>query len=251
MKAGSRPFFCPHKNGTKVLVHPIGQFLLLGFPIFLMETPPIRILIAEDQADIRMALEAYVSFDPQMLLISSFANGLAAWDWFEANHDEIDVALLDIDMPGMNGIDLVGKIKGKNQQVQCLMCTVYEDNDRIFKALEAGASGYILKKSAANQILQAIRDIHFGGAPMSSEIARRVVQSFSQKRKAVDPSTFSLSNREMEILKLLEKGFLYKEIAAQLFISVETVRRHVHNIYEKLHVGNRTEAINKISGKTL
>jgi DNA-binding NarL/FixJ family response regulator len=116
--------------------------------------------------------------------------------------------------------------------------------------LEAGASGYLLKKSSASQILHAIREIESGGSPMSSEIARRVVQSFNQNKPEPGIEIQSLSPREMEILLQLEKGFLYKEIAAKLNISVETVRRHVHNIYDKLHVGNRTEALNKLSGKS-
>jgi DNA-binding NarL/FixJ family response regulator len=129
------------------------------------------------------------------------------------------------------------------------MCTIYEDSDRIFKALEAGANGYLLKKSSAPQILEAVREIYNGGAPMSSEIARRVVQSFNARNSNQNQEIQTLSPREMEIVKQLEKGFLYKEIASTLNISVETVRRHVHNIYEKLHVSNRTEALNKLAGK--
>jgi DNA-binding NarL/FixJ family response regulator len=152
-------------------------------------------------------------------------------------------------MPGMNGIELVGKIKQKFPQTQCLICTIYDDSDRIFKALKAGASGYILKKSASGQILDAIREINQGGSPMSSEIARRVVQSFYPQGTTTAPEVFPLTPRENEILKQLEKGYLYKEIASTYNISVETVRRHVHNIYEKLHVSNRTEALNKVAGR--
>ena len=209
----------------------------------------IHLIIAEDQEEIRLALGAYISFDKNMKCLADFSDGLSAWNWIEKNKEIIHVALLDIDMPGMNGIELVQKIKTKFPEIQCLMCTIYEDSDRIFKALEAGASGYLLKKSSASQILQAIREIEKGGAPMSSEIARRVVQSFNQKKPVPGVEIQSLSPREMEILLQLEKGFLYKEIASTLTISVETVRRHVHNIYEKLHVGNRTEALNKLSGK--
>jgi len=207
------------------------------------KTKQIRILIAEDQDDIRRAMEAYVGFDNDMLCVKSFADGLSAWNWFKANKDQIDVALLDIDMPGINGIELAQNIKKLRPEVECLMCTIYEDNDRIFKALEAGASGYLLKKSAATNILAAIKEIYAGGAPMSSEIARRVVQRFSPKPNKGEE--FELSPRETEILLHLEKGYLYKEIASLLNISVETVRTHVHNVYGKLHVNNRTEAINK------
>jgi DNA-binding NarL/FixJ family response regulator len=209
----------------------------------------IRVIIAEDQEDIRMALQAYVSFDPQLECLNVFSDGLSAWDWISKTNEVVDVALLDIDMPGLNGIELVEKIKDQFPKTQCLMCTIYEDSDRIFKALEAGANGYLLKKSSAPQILEAVREIYNGGAPMSSEIARRVVQSFNARNSNQNQEIQPLSPREMEIVKQLEKGFLYKEIASTLNISVETVRRHVHNIYEKLHVSNRTEALNKLAGK--
>jgi DNA-binding NarL/FixJ family response regulator len=214
-----------------------------------MPEEPIRVVIAEDQEDIRIALEAFISFDPGIRCLQVFPDGLSAWKWISDNGQLLDVALLDIDMPGLNGIELVEKIKNRFPSIQCLMCTVYEDNDRIFNALEAGASGYILKKSASRQILEAVHDIYQGGSPMSSEIARRVVQSFNKRKDRDVLQKFSLTNREQEILAQLEKGFLYKEIAHTLSISVETVRRHVHNIYEKLHVSNRTEALNKIAGR--
>lgn len=214
-----------------------------------MTAQPIRIVIAEDQDDIRMVLEAFVSYDKGMECLKVFPDGISAWEWFRTTEHEVDVAMLDIDMPGMNGIELVGKIKQKFPNTQCLICTIYEDSDRIFKALKAGASGYILKKSASGQILDAIREINQGGSPMSSEIARRVVQSFYPQGGNSPTEFFPLTPRENEILKQLEKGYLYKEIAANYSISVETVRRHVHNIYEKLHVSNRTEALNKVAGR--
>jgi DNA-binding NarL/FixJ family response regulator len=214
-----------------------------------MTAQPIRIVIAEDQDDIRMVLEAFVSYDKGMECLKVFPDGMSAWEWFRTTDQQVDVAMLDIDMPGMNGIELVGKIKQKFPQTQCLICTIYDDSDRIFKALKAGASGYILKKSASGQILDAIREINLGGSPMSSEIARRVVQSFYPQGTTTAPEVFPLTPRENEILKQLEKGYLYKEIAATYSISVETVRRHVHNIYEKLHVSNRTEALNKVAGR--
>ena len=214
-----------------------------------MSAQPIRIVIAEDQDDIRMVLEAFVAYDKGMECLKVFPDGMSAWEWFRTTDQQVDVAMLDIDMPGMNGIELVGNIKQKFPHTQCLICTIYEDSDRIFKALKAGASGYILKKSASGQILDAIREINQGGSPMSSEIARRVVQSFYPQGVTAPAEVFPLTPRENEILKQLEKGYLYKEIAATYSISVETVRRHVHNIYEKLHVSNRTEALNKVAGR--
>ena len=125
-----------------------------------------------------------------------------------------------------------------------MMCTVYDDDDHIFNALKAGASGYILKRTSPAQILEAIRDLHEGGSPMSSEIARRVVHSMQNGGKKTE-TVDVLTDRESEILDYLAKGYLYKEIASELYISKETVKKHIHNIYDKLHVQNRTEALNK------
>jgi DNA-binding NarL/FixJ family response regulator len=135
-----------------------------------------------------------------------------------------------------------------------MMCTVYEDDEKIFEALTAGASGYILKKTAPNKLLESIKELQDGGAPMSSQIARKVVAVFQQRQitentVAAPPMLHVLSNREKEILENLSKGLLYKEIAAALFISQETVRKHVYHIYEKLHVHNKVEAINKYFGR--
>jgi len=128
-----------------------------------------------------------------------------------------------------------------------MMCTVYEENEKIFEALRAGASGYILKKTAPARMLEAIKELYQGGSPMSSEIARKVVAAFQQKSE--DQEIKSLSTREKEILELLSKGLMYKEIAAELFLSLETVRKHVYHIYEKLHVANRVAAVNKFYGR--
>lgn len=209
----------------------------------------IRLIIAEDKSDIRSALEAFISFDSGLVCMGSFSDGQKAWDWLSSSNEVIDVALLDIDMPGINGIELSQKIKSIQPEAQCLICTIYDDSDKIFAALEAGASGYILKKSPPAKIIEAIHEVFQGGSPMTAEIARRVVQSFSKKTKATRHESSLLTPREKEILDLLALGFLYKEIAAQLFISTETVRRHVHNIYEKLHVSNRTEALIKYLGR--
>jgi DNA-binding NarL/FixJ family response regulator len=133
------------------------------------------------------------------------------------------------------------------------MCTVYEEDEKIFEALNAGASGYILKKTAPDKLLAAIRELYEGGAPMSSQIARKVVLAFQQKQSGTNDTNTeqlqSLSQREKEILEFLSKGLMYKEIAAQLFLSPETVRKHVYHIYEKLHVSNRVAAVNKYYGR--
>ena len=132
-----------------------------------------------------------------------------------------------------------------------MMCTVYEDDEKIFEALSAGASGYILKKTEPQKLLESIKELHEGGAPMSSQIARKVVATFQNKNTTTGPvnSLGVLSKREKEILEKLSKGLLYKEIADELFISAQTVRKHVYHIYEKLHVGNRIEAVNKYFGR--
>jgi DNA-binding NarL/FixJ family response regulator len=154
--------------------------------------------------------------------------------------------LMDIDLgDGMSGIDCIRSLRGRHPQMQFLMLTVYEDDDKIFSALKAGASGYLLKKSSPAKLLDAIRELHEGGSPMSSEIARRVVDTFQQSNEE-RLAQFNLSPREKEIAELLAKGLLYKEIADKLIISTETVRRHCHNIYKELHVSNRTEAMNKL-----
>lgn len=152
---------------------------------------------------------------------------------------------MDFNLPGgMNGIECIAQLKREHPDMQFMMLTVYEDDDKIFMALEAGASGYILKKTSPGELLEAIRDLYDGGSPMSSQIARRVV-AFFQKQAKPNPALEALTTREKEILDQLSKGYLYKEIASNLFISIETVRRHVHNIYEKLHVRSRTDAVNK------
>jgi DNA-binding NarL/FixJ family response regulator len=149
------------------------------------------------------------------------------------------------------GIDCVRLLKPKVPATNFMMCTVYEENEKIFQALTAGASGYILKKTAPARMLEAIRELYNGGAPMSSQIARKVVAAFQGKSAPIGDSDNlnTLSHREKEILEQLSKGLMYKEIAAELFISPETVRKHVYHIYEKLHVTNRVEAVNKYFGR--
>lgn len=158
-----------------------------------------------------------------------------------------DVALMDINLPGINGIEAVRKLKAQCSNTQFIMSTVYEDDESIFESLKAGASGYLLKKTAPSKILDSITEVYNGGSPMSSQIARKVIASFQQKKQSIDDAEI-LTQREKEILKSLAKGLRYKEIAGELNIGLETVRTHTRNIYEKLQVQSRTEAINKIMG---
>ncbi|MBO9573334.1 MAG: response regulator transcription factor, partial [Chitinophagaceae bacterium] len=185
-------------------------------------------------------------------LLASFSNAEDALQTLPVLKPQ--VVLMDINLgEGENGIDCVRKLKAENPEMLFMMCTVYEDDEKIFEALKAGASGYILKKTTPGRLIEAIHELRDGGAPMSSSIARKVVAAFqtpaTEEVALEKPSLDVLSNRESEILEHLAKGLLYKEIAAQLFISQETVRKHVYHIYEKLHVHNKVEAINKYFGR--
>ena len=151
---------------------------------------------------------------------------------------------MDINLPGISGIECIRRLREKGFTGQFMMFTVYDDDDSVFEALQAGAMGYLLKKSSPAQFLEAIREIMDGGSPMSAQIARKLVNVFNRQTKPA-PESDNLSKREREILELISKGFLYKEVAEKLFITTGTVKQHIHKIYEKLQVQNKTEAINK------
>lgn len=157
-----------------------------------------------------------------------------------------DVVLMDIGMPGMNGIECTKRLKDQYPELPVMMCTVYEDDEKIFEALKAGASGYIVKRTPPIQLLDAIRDLYNGGSPMSAPIARKVLNHLKGTTKAKQ-NAFELSTREQEVLNLLSEGFRNKEVADKLCISISTVKTHINNIYEKLHVTSRVEAMNKIN----
>ena len=208
----------------------------------------ISVCIVDDNNDIRSALEEIIRLADGYKLLGSFISGEEALKKIPIFHP--DVVLMDINLGGMSGIECVRRLKPEHPEILYMMCTVYEEDEKIFEALSAGANGYILKKTTPPKLLEAIRELNEGGAPMSSQIARKVVTAFQSKPVSTEASLISvLSNREKEILELLSKGMLYKEIAAQLFISQETVRKHVYHIYEKLHVNNRVEAVNKYFGR--
>ncbi len=207
-----------------------------------MNEDKIIVSIVEDTDDIREALRVLINGSTGFECVHVFADAEEALDNMPAN--DINVVLMDINLPGMDGIGCMKTLKPSMPDTQFMMCTVYDDDDHIFNALQSGASGYILKRTSPAQILEAIRDLHEGGSPMSSEIARRVVYSMQQNNKPSEAIEL-LTDRETQILDFLAKGYLYKEIAVELFISKETVKKHIHNIYEKLHVQTRTEALNK------
>lgn len=208
-----------------------------------MNDNKINVAIVEDIDDIRDAMRALINGSRGFECVHVFADAEEALQNMPSK--KIDVVLMDIGLPGMNGIECMKRLKPEMPKTQFMMCTVYDDDDHIFNALKSGASGYILKRTSPAQIIEAIRDLYEGGSPMSSEIARRVVKSM-QKSNTQSKAPEILTPRETEILDYLAKGFLYKEIAHELHISKETVKKHIHNIYDKLHVQNRTEALNKV-----
>lgn len=202
----------------------------------------IKVAIVDDDEGIRSSLSALIKRAAGLKLTGEFANGETALK--EIPKHLPDVVLMDINLPGMKGYDCVRLLKGAHPAVQFLMLTVYEDSDSLFNSLRAGASGYLLKRTASARLLEAIQDVFEGGSPMSPQLARRVVQFFS-KPAAQDAGLARLTPAEREFLDQLAKGYAYKEIAGRMNISIDTVRSYVRTVYEKLHVHSRTEAVVK------
>ncbi len=205
----------------------------------------IHVVIIEDIREIREGLQILIDTSEGFSCNRTFATAEQALA--ELPGHCADVVLMDIHLPGMSGIEAVRKLKTQCATTQFIMSTIYEDDDNIFESLKAGASGYLLKKTAPSRILDAITEVFNGGSPMSSQIARKVIASFQQK-SSIDEVNI-LTPKEKEILKALAKGLRYKEIADEMNISIETVRSHARKIYEKLHVQSRTEALNKVYGR--
>lgn len=201
----------------------------------------IKVALVEDNDDIRNSLQLLINSAAEFECKRVFSNAEEAINVIPEL--AVNVVLMDIDLPGMNGIECIRQLKQIRPELQFMMVTVYEDDDKIFDALSVGASGYLLKKTVPEKILTAIKELKEGGSPMSAQIARRLVNQF--QNPSINNETEVLSKREMEIIEQLAKGFLYKEIASKLSISVGTVKQHLHRIYEKLHVQNKTEALNK------
>lgn len=210
----------------------------------------IKVCIVDDNSQLRSTLQEIISMSEDYQCVGTMATAEQAIR--EIPEIKPDVVLMDINLGTLeSGIDCVRVLKPQLPATNFMMCTVYEEDEKIFEALRAGASGYILKKTTPSILLHAIRELYEGGAPMSSQIARKVVAAFSQQgAQRENPEEISkLTNREKEILEWLSKGLTYKEIAANLFLSPETIRKHVYHIYEKLHVTNRVEAVNKFFGR--
>jgi len=205
---------------------------------------PIRIAIIEDVEEYRNALQMMLNATPGFKCDLAYANGEKALE--DIPKERPGIVLVDIHLPGMSGIEVMGRLKKGFPKIQFMVLTVFEDDDRIFNALAAGASGYLLKSTPPGKIMEAISELYEGGSPMSTQIARKVVASFRHPTEEyANPYEQLLTQREKEVLELLSNGKLYRQIAQELFISMETVKSHCHNIYDKLHVTTRTEAINK------
>ena len=205
---------------------------------------PITLAIVEDLDEVREGLKNFLALSPDFKVLDTYKTGEEAA--VDIPRLQPDIVIMDINLPGMSGIDCVRATKKKNIRTQFMMFTVYENDEKVFEALKAGASGYLLKNTGLFHIVEALRELYEGGSPMSANIARKLVKNFQEQNEHEAPEDITLlSIRENEILHLLSQGLLYKEIAEQLGISTSTVRQHIHRIYEKLHVQNRTEAINK------
>jgi DNA-binding NarL/FixJ family response regulator len=205
----------------------------------------ITVAIVEDRNEIREGLKYVIEYTEGFECVGAYQDAESAIDGLIKTPPEI--ILMDIHLPQMSGIECVRLMKSKFESMQFLMFSIFEDDENIFEALKAGASGYILKKTPPQKVLDAIKELHEGGSPMSASIARKVITHF---QKPQTTSTQQLTPREKEILELLSKGFFYKEISDKFGTSTGTVRQQIHKIYEKLHVQNRTEALNKVFGNS-
>jgi DNA-binding NarL/FixJ family response regulator len=202
----------------------------------------IRVLIYEDNPQLREGLTMLIDGSDGFNVVASYKNcnniipELEAW--------KPDVILMDIDMPGVNGIEGLKKVREQNQDVKVLMLTVFDDNKNVFEALKNGANGYLLKKTPPAKLLEYIGDVASGGAPMTSSIATQVLKMFSEMPQQTN-NEYNLSDREKQVLQLLVNGYSYKMIANDMFIAIDTVRSHIKKIYEKLQVNSKSEAVAK------
>ena len=212
----------------------------------------ITICVIEDILEIQQGLQSIFENDKRFEFLKSFSNAEDAINLIPILCP--DVIVSDINLPNKSGIQSLIEIKNLLPETQFIMFTIYEDNDLVFDALKAGASGYILKNTSPEKIIEAVIELYEGGSPMSPKIARKVLSSFNSgvtTTHSIDKSVIALiSKREQEVLELLSKGFLYKEIADQLNITLSTVKRHLNHIYAKLQVQNKTEAVNKLYGRS-
>lgn len=210
---------------------------------------PIRVALVEDSPVITELLQSILLRAEEFLMEQLYTNAEDAIRFLP--HQPADIVLMDIHLPGMNGIEAVAKLKVMCPHTQFMMCTISAGDEHVFEALRAGAAGYLLKDFSPGELLTALHELHHGGSPMSASIARKLVLHFQQlPAQPVLDNQVSLTAREEELLQLLSEGLRYKDIADRLFVSVDTVKKHCFNIYRKLHVRSRTEAVNKVFHKT-
>ena len=202
----------------------------------------ITVSLVDDEKELRESIRAFIDGSPGFRCVSAYHSAETALK--HLTQDRPDVVLMDIHLTGMSGIECVERLKTMLPEMQVMMLTVYEDTENIFNALAAGAAGYLLKRTKSAELIEAIREVHRGGSPMTTHIARKVTQSF-QKAGPSSLATENLSEREQQVLDCLSQGFLYKEISEKLGISYETVHTYIRRIYEKLQVRTRTEAVAK------
>lgn len=204
---------------------------------------PIRVSLIEDDAILREAMADAIGDDPALEMAGCHADGES---FLSALVTEApDVAIMDINLPRMSGIDAVRQAKARRPRTQFLMCTVQDDDDNLYEALCAGATGYLVKDADPARVVASVKELHAGGSPMSAGIARRVIAAL-QRQRAPSPDILRLTDREREVLEQLAQGYRYKEIAFRLEVSMDTVRTHIRNLYDKLQVNSRTDALNKL-----
>ncbi len=202
----------------------------------------ITVCIVEDLEDVRNGLAAIINMTDGFKVLKTFANAEDALQNLSLLQPEI--VIMDINLPGISGIECIRRVHEKNRSIQFMMFTIYENSDTVFEALEAGATGYILKNSSPSKIIESLQELNQGGSPMNAEIAKKLVMHF--QKQTFSQNEYHLTPKEQTILNLMSKGYLYKEIAGELKNTVNTIKQHIRHIYEKLHVQNKAEAINKV-----
>jgi DNA-binding NarL/FixJ family response regulator len=204
---------------------------------------PIRVALVEDDEILLEAFRNAVQDDPALALSGQFNS---AESFLESTMEPLpDVVIMDINLPGISGVEAVRMAKARHSSMQFLMCTVQDDDDNLFQAIMSGATGYLLKDAEPLRVVAAVKELHAGGSPMSAGIARRVLRMLAQQRGPA-PEIAQLTDRERQVLEELAQGYRYKEIADHLDVSMDTVRTHIRNLYHKLHVSSRTDALNKL-----